>query len=323
MKRIEIVACTDKKFVMPTGVMIFSVCKNNLKGGTNFHIIIDEGVSPDDKIKLEDIVKAYNNNIFFYQVDSAFFKKLPALGKFAHVSQATYYRLCMADILPQNIDRVLYLDGDIIVRDSLAPLWDINMEGYAIAAVPSQGESNEKTYKRLGYSSALGYFNAGVLLVNLDYWRRNNVINEFICFIQKYPERIILHDQDVLNCVFNNKKLRLPIKYNFQHGFLFVKPYYNWEKYKDEVEEARSNPVVVHYAGGKPWAHTTDRYPHPFRSLWFKYMSQTCWKDEPIWESRPLTFRIKKIAGNILRKLGLLSELPPNGTEYIDIAPIE
>lgn len=317
---INIVVCSDNKFIMPTGVMIYSVCKNNENREVNFHVIIDESVTTENKKKLEEIVVKFNNHLFFYCIDSSVTQRFPSI---TYISQATYYRLYMAEILPASLSRVLYLDGDIIVRGDLSSLWEIDLAGYAVAATPSQGEAGFWNYKDLGYSQDLGYFNAGVLLVNLEYWRTNDVKSEFEDFINKYPERIRLVDQDVLNYVFRGKKKHLPIKYNFQHGFLFAKPNYDWEKYKDEVIEARHNPIIVHYAGGKPWAHNMERYPHPFRSLWFKYSNETCWKNEKLWERRTLTYKVKKSVGNFLRKIKLLPELKPNGTEYIDIEPID
>lgn len=321
MDKINIVACTDNKFVMPTGVMMYSICKNHSIGSVDFHIIVDEGVSSDNKKKLEDLTKEFQNNIVFYQIESKLFQEFPAWkNRPALASKAAYYRLLTAEILPVSIDKVIYLDGDIIVRGSLLPLLDIDMTDKAIAAVPSQSESIDAIYKQLSYSPNFGYFNSGVLLINLSYWRENHVKKDFIDFIQKYPERIAVVDQDVLNYVFREKKIMLPIKYNFSNGFLTKKTNYNWEKYKEEVLEARKNPIVVHYAGGKPWANSMDRYPHPWRSLWYKYMSQTCWKDEPLWETRPWSFRIKKSVGNFLRRFGILPELP---NDYIDIDPIE
>ena len=74
------------------------------------------------------------------------------------------------------------------------------------------------------YSPSLGYFNAGVLLVNLRYWRENNLSESFFEIINKYPERLRYHDQDVLNIVLKEIKLTLPLKYNVQHGYFFKDP---------------------------------------------------------------------------------------------------
>ena len=79
-----------------------------------------------------------------------------------HISKATYYRLLIADILPKEIDRVLYLDCDIIVNDSLEELWGIDMTGKAIAASPQIGSGHD--CERLGYPIEDGYFNAGQFL---------------------------------------------------------------------------------------------------------------------------------------------------------------
>ena len=78
--------------------------------------------------------------------------------------------------------------------------------------------------------------------------------------------------------VFSNHILSLPVKYNFQHGFLKKIPGYDYWKYEKEVEEARKNPVIVHYTLGKPWEKTVPD-THPFTSTFTKYQRQTVWKN--------------------------------------------
>lgn len=286
----EIVACTDHGFIMPTGVMMQSICVNNKDSFVSFHIVCDESITEKDKKKIESTIKPFaEKQVYFYQIDP-YKLTMPAIGRFRpEVTMATYYRLWLAELLPDNLNKVLYLDGDIIVRQSLLPLWDINLDGYAVAAVPDKYEketgANNK-YLRLHYPPELGYFNAGVLPINLDYWRKENVIQDFLEMIENRAESIKCHDQDVLNYCFREKKLHLPIKYNTQDGFLYATPGYDSPKYEQEVQEARRNPVVVHYTNGKPW-WTYNRHIHPWQSTFFKYQSQTLWKDEPKWEMRP------------------------------------
>lgn len=321
----DIVACTDTKFIMPTGVMMYSVCYNN-DLPIVFHIIIDASVTERNKKDLEGTIAAFSHKqVLFYLMDPQKLSRIPAMGEFRQdLTRATYYRLWLAELLPESINRVLYLDGDIIVRHSLLPLWDIDLNGHAIAAAPDKNENDTKAnskYQRLNYSPSLGYFNAGVLLINLDFWRKRNVVRDFLEMMEERPQSLNSHDQDVLNYCFRDKKLHLPIKYNTQDGYLYVIPGYDYNKYEQEVIEARKDPVVVHFTNDKPW-WTYNRHPHPWRSLFFKYQSQTIWKGAPLWEMRPWHIRLRKHVATILRRWGLLPELPPNGGEYIEINPI-
>ena len=322
----DIVACTDSKFIMPIGIMIYSVCCNNNTPVT-FHIVIDASVTEKDKKKIESTIEPFaEKQVCFYKIDPHKLIGIAAIkNNRPEITMAAYYRLWLAELLPDNLDKVLYLDGDIIVRQSLLPLWDINLDGYAIAAVPDKyenamGENNK--YLRLHYPPELGYFNSGVLLINLNYWRKENVIQDFVDMIENRPESIKCHDQDVLNYCFREKKIKLPIKYNMQDGFLYAIPEYNFQKYEQEVLEARKNPVIVHYTNGKPW-WTYNRHIHPWQSTFFKYQGQTLWKEEPKWEVRPWKIRIRKKIATILRRWNIIPELKPNGEEYIDIAPID
>ena len=170
---INIVACTDKKFIMPTGVMMTSVCENNMDTDVVFHIIVDEDVNTDDCQDLKDAVTIYRGkSVLFYHANDKMQKKSFPKGMNRNdITRTTYYRLYLAELLPAELDKVLYLDGDVIVRHSLLPLWNTNIEEKAVAAAYDCSSGRIEYYNRLKYPFELGYFNAGVLLINLKYWR--------------------------------------------------------------------------------------------------------------------------------------------------------
>ena len=318
----DIVACTDHRFVMPTGTMIYSVCFNH-DTDIAFHIVIDGSVTEADKKELAETVAAFPGKTLTFHVfePEKISVDLPMGMYRPDLTKATYYRLWLTELLPTEVDKVLYLDGDIIVRGSLRPLWDIDLTGYAVAAVPDMSE-RVMDYERLGYAPELGYFNAGVLLVNLDYWRRNSVMRDFMYMLMHRPEDLHCHDQDVLNYCFREAKLHLPIKYNVQDGYLYELAYYDFRKYKQQVIEARQSPVIIHYTHAKPW-WTYSRHEHPWRNSFFAYREHTVWRNEPLVEMRSWTQRWKKRIALQLRKLGIIAELPPNGGEYLPLPPID
>ena len=284
-------------------------------------MIVDESVTEEDKQDLKDV--AEGNSIQFYTVDSRIFSSMPLTEVF---SPATYYRLLLPKILPEDLHKVLYLDCDLIVRHSLLSLWETDVDGYALAAVTDNSESDIVIYNRLRYSPSLSYFNAGVLLINLDYWRTNSIDDEIESFIKNHLDRIHYVDQDILNYVLREKKKILPIKYNTQTCFLWVpeRALYDYWKYEKEILEAREDPIIVHYIGLKPWIEGSN---HPYKSTFVKYQDETKWKG-CIWKvpQRPFMVKVRSHLKNILKEMGLIKVAPgSNSITFFDngLQPID
>lgn len=256
--KMEIVCSTDSKYIMPTGIMLLSLFESNRGEVVNVHLLHDH-----DSAALLDPIRAiaasYQQNIHFYLISDEIFKHFPVGLDFQvdHVgtSFATYYRLYLAEILPADIDKVIYLDGDILVVDKLVELWNTSVENYAIAAVPDSYNNNIEHYNRLRYPQTLGYFNAGMLVVNLKYWREKQVLLKFFDYVKSNTERLRCHDQDVLNYLFKDSKLILPIRYNVLNEYWFDLRYslISWE-FDEQILEAQAHPAIIHFTGiPKPW----------------------------------------------------------------------
>ncbi|MBE6330747.1 MAG: glycosyltransferase family 8 protein [Bacteroidales bacterium] len=279
----HIVLCTDNRYVMPTGVLMQSIGQNN-PASVHYHILVDEDFASDSREALADVARKFGGECSFYVISRSFTADLPfgKDGMPAHVSLATYYRLFLADVLPPDLHKVLYLDGDMIVRHSLQPLWDEPLDGYAIAAVPDMSAPNNA--KRLGIND---YFNAGTLLVNLDYWREHRSLDLFGDFLRMRGNEVVLHDQDVLNVVFANVVKRLPVTYNFQNGFILSHTHKQYNpSLQSEIDVCKTDPTIIHYTVYcKPWNIACF---HPYRDEWRKYQRQTQWKDFRYEEPKPL-----------------------------------
>lgn len=302
----EIVCSTDNRYVMPTGVMICSLCDNNRDEQVRFHVRSSD-ITGANMSALRGIVNNYGQEIEFHRINDADLADFPIgrKGQSAHISSlATYYRLFLGDILPKNITKVIYLDGDLVVRGSLKELWNIDMDGYAIAGAPDTGNNGVEHYNRLLYPQCLGYFNAGVLVINLEYWRANNVEKDFFKIAREHPERLRCHDQDILNYVFRKCKKRLNAKYNFQNDYLFEHRYVNLTyDIIDEIDASLTNPVIIHYiTGPKPWQLDCI---HPYRAEFVKYRNKTCWRGMKMKHGDALKVRLKHRLVKILVDLGL------------------
>lgn len=280
----NILLSTDNNYVMPTGVLMHSISINNKD--VLYYILVDEYFSNDSRDALTEIAIQYGNNISFFPVKMEMLKSLP-FGREdqpKHVSMATYYRLFISEILPKEVHKIIYLDGDMIVRHSLEELWNIDLTNYAVGVVHDNDE--EKHSARLPYTAEEGYFNAGMLLINLDYWREKNCFSTFMNFVENNQDIIKLHDQDVLNTIFHDKKKWLPMTYNFQTSYVLIPSWYECpERDKEEAEKTMLNPTIIHFASNdKPWKITCF---HPYTAVWRYYWRRSQWRNERLIGEEP------------------------------------
>jgi lipopolysaccharide biosynthesis glycosyltransferase len=272
----NIVCATDDGFVQHCVIMLVSVLRNN----SNVSVyVISEGLNEENISKIRNEVEINGGNFHFVLIDKNIFENfpMPELGQLKHISIATYYRLFVDALLPIDVNRVIYLDCDIIVRKSLEQLWNVDISDYALAAV-SQPQSDEDC-KRLGYDPSYGYFNAGVLLLNLAFWRKNSISNPILQLLSNNDSRIMYHDQDALNLVLH--KMRLPLSpiwnmtYPYFVYFLTRQMCSDSEKkmidqYSKTIKREIQDPTVIHYSSfPKPWE--LNCY-HPRQSDYYDYV---------------------------------------------------
>ena len=288
----DILLTTDKNYIMPTGVLMTSVSLNNPGEAVCYHIIIDETFPEEGRVRLTKAAESLNGSVKFYCLTAEQIAGMPIgkKGMPAHISIAAYYRLFVAEFLPEDLHRVLYLDGDMIVRKSLKELWETDLEGYALGAVLDMDECAHVKSGRLPYPmEKYGYFNSGVLLMNFDYWREHKCTERLLEFVAEHNDVITLHDQDALNCVLYAERKPLPITYNFQPGFIFDVPdMKNYpESLEPEIRKIERDAAIVHYCGwSKPWNFNCM---HPQRYVWKRYKGMSQWKDEEL--QKPGSFK--------------------------------
>lgn len=279
MNPINILCATDDKYVPYCGVMLTSVFENNKDRKVNAYIMIDNPLSAESVYRLNQIEIKYNQTIKFCNVDKSFFEKFPIKGDDKkHLSIVTYYRLYAADLLPLNVDKILYLDCDVIVNGSVGNLFDMNWENYAIGTISDMCVEWQEYYDRLQYDKKYGYFNAGVVLLNLDYWRKNNIAQQCFDYLFANYDKTENNDQDVMNVVLRKVKKNLPITYNFQ---IQLKMPYFFNTFSKEMQEeikGIKEPLIIHYASElKPWM--AYYYSYPFYNIWQQYKKISPWKN--------------------------------------------
>lgn len=269
---ISIAMATDDNYVYPTVTAMTSMLENKSEDTyLKFYIMVSGTISNKNKKRISLLEDIYDNcSVDLINMKDKFTSTYLCSS---YITTPTYYRLCLPSLLPQY-DKVLYLDGDIIVRKDLWEIYNTDISGNYIAAVKDFGKISGGAYyaKRLGVDDMNQYVNAGVLSLNLKKMREDNMEQKFNEFIPTLKSRkLTLNDQDVLNATCYNKIKFLSPEYNAMQHFKFS--YDNIGILTDcydsvEWRKACTDPIIVHYSSSsKPWKNSGCR----FYSDWNKY----------------------------------------------------
>lgn len=302
----NIVIATDNNFVQHCVSTLNSLLINNKIG---MHIyLLSEGLTEENLVIIENVIKDRRSFLHYVLVDKKLVTNLPMpqMDCLSHISIATYYRLLIPILLPKSVTKVIYLDCDVIIRKSISELWETNIENNAIGAVYQMVSWTIDDVKRLKYPLEYGYFNAGVLLINVEYWRENLITDKLLNYIKLNYNEIIYHDQDALNAVLYDKCIKLPCKWNLLSIF-FKKDIINitdindgqiindYADYKKELVSEPYDPTIIHFVSKpKPW---NAKCTHPFRKEYYKYLRNTPW--ENFKEPKPIMSFLYRISRRI------------------------
>ena len=256
----NVVFATDRGYLQHLAVALASLLENN--SGMNIYIINND-ISGADWKKLGKLFAGKDSKLIDAKIDD---RQIECLITHSYFTKAMYYRLFIPDIVKG--DRALYLDPDIVVTQRIDDLYNAEISNAFLAAVVNPGIYNNHD---LGMGHSAKYFNSGVMLINLEYWRSFNVKEKVIEFIGGSLGVVQFPDQDGLNSVINGNWLELHPKYNMHTVFLCAEC-----AYVSPIKEAIDNPVIIHYTGSsKPW-HFADH--HPYKHLYWKYLRMTPYK---------------------------------------------
>lgn len=234
-----------------------------------------------------------------------------------HITVEAYFRFFIPDLLDKNIDKCLYLDSDILCTGNFEELFEKDLSSYALGMVYDTNYSDIRFFNRLQYDMKYGYFNSGVCLINLDYWRKKKIPQKLFNYVSLYPERCWLHDQDAINYVCHSKILPLAVSYNVQRHFWWIYYWKNHNTYSKaipfwdyiertkfcEIEAGCNNPVFIHFTSAKkPWLPDTFV---PFTKVWRLFLSKTEFK-----MNFHLKIRIKTLIKKVIRR-PLDNQYPP------------
>lgn len=284
--RVDTLLCTNVLFQQHAAVCLASLLSNNPELFFDILIVSQPTERLDEERLRRSLTQFANHSLRFIYFSIPSDLSLPLI---AHYTIDTYTRLWVKEFFPKNVSRVLYLDADIVVVGSVAPLWSADLGGALLGAVDIPG--SDQGVRLLGLRYEDGYFNAGVLLIDLDQWRAIRAEEIVMDYIRKNPERI-MYDQDALNACFHACTKRLHYKWNV------IRPFYRepitLPLERGVIEAIRREARIIHFNGGsKPWSYFCD---HPRRGEYKRYLLMTDWRDYVPPDRTPLNMLRKVIA---------------------------
>ena len=254
----DIVFCCNNSYVRHMGVTMISIMLTNHSSSTlSFHVL-HKDILDTEKKKLDTLAKKYGHIIHFYNVAKHELSSLKSYS--SYITEEANFKLLIHEEL-SHIKKVLYLDVDILVANDLSTLWSCDISAvFAGVVLDTLTLSNTPYLEKIGLGTNDKYFNAGVLLLNLDLIRRQGrgaLYKEIIEKIISYSNYV---DQDILNIAFQQNCLWLPVTYNMTMAY-FSHPNYRKEltrrfpQMATSMPEYLKNPTIVHYTGPvKPWS---------------------------------------------------------------------
>lgn len=258
----NILVTLDSNYVGPLTVLLKSIMITNPNNSFDIYVA-HSSLTEEDFIKIKKATDPTRTAVHSVTVSPGILEHAPVLKR---ISKETYYRLLMMDYLPDTVDRVLYIDPDTVVLRDLSPLYNIDFRGRMLAAASHVKYFIEDINKiRFGNPKDSRYFNAGVLMVNLDKMRKTVTSEMVFDYIEKNKRWLFLADQDVLNGMFGKDMICLD---ECIHNLDEKTVIYNRKRVRD-LKWVEDNVIIVHYNGKyKPWK---EGYKGMLAPLWFRF----------------------------------------------------
>ena len=259
----NILVAVNNQYIKPLRVMLASLFRHETQKPDVY--LLYSCVSRENLRLLDCEINKMGGRFWPIAVDAAMFQDAPLLH---HFTREVYYRILCGELLPETLDRVLYLDSDLLVRGSLKSLYNTEFQGKVLIGV--KDTLGPKYYKdqhfsrleKLGLTEKDIYVNSGVLLFNLEKLRKSFALKDFLRQIEEKREIIDMVDQDMINVYFKGEIGVTDETYNYpalvySASFVFCWIAGGWRK---------ENPKIVHYMGNpKPW------HPNYFGKYYFEY----------------------------------------------------
>lgn len=278
--KIHVVYAANEGFVRHLAASLYSLLFKSR--GRNFVsvFILSMGISEESKEKLEEMASLFPCEIRFFDLgdlNERFGTQVHGGG----FDISIFGRFFVGEVLPETVERVLYLDCDTIVLEPLDQLWRTDLDGHILGAV-MEPTIYEQVKEQIGLRPEEPYFNSGVLLIDLKAWRANGILKRLLDFYGRFSGELLAGDQDTLNGVLKDRILPLSPRYNFFTNYRYF-PYRelvslspSYERIQNsEFCRAVDHPVILHFMGDeRPWkAGNLNHY----RKAYERCLEKTPW----------------------------------------------
>lgn len=272
------VACGANGAYMPyVATMLHSLLTQDHQQRVCVHFMHDNALPETDRNALAGMVRELGGEWCPHLIMAERLEGFPATRRHSY---EIWYRILLPELLPE-LPRVLYLDADTLVLQSLSALWATDLGDCIVGAIhnPLYPWSSTRFLNTLSLKSAADYFNSGVLLMNLDQWREEHVTDQLRAFVTAHPEAMLWPDQNALNAVLRDRWLRLSATWDAQDVYFHLASA-RLPTVSEDVRKIRSDPAVVHFI----WPFKPLEYlcKHPYRGHFFRHLRQTPWRDAPM-----------------------------------------
>jgi lipopolysaccharide biosynthesis glycosyltransferase len=266
-QRIAVAGATDAHYAMPLAVMLCSVGHNVGPGVAVDAYIVDDGVSATNRAKVDASLPP---NVHLHWVDlQGGLEGLPTWGR---MPLTTYRKLTVAEWTPPELDRVIWLDCDLLALDDISTLWGAELGNHLAAAVQdprvalASSQFGVAAWRELGLPADAKYFNAGVMVIDLLLWREQGISQRALEYLRDYGDRVYFWDQEALNAVLAGRYAELDPRWN-RHPSLEHVP---------RIKNGSDGPSgIVHFTGHlKPWNLSRES---PSHRLYQSYLARTAW----------------------------------------------
>ena len=247
-QQINILVTLDANYIPHLNVMLYSLIYSN--PDCYFHVYLLHSAVQDQDIRSTLKILGNSGRLIMVKAGDNSLENAPVTDRYP---REIYYRIFAAKYLPENIDRVLYLDPDLIVNGSVKELYQLPMDEYYFAAASHTGTlMTTLNSLRLDMEEDSAYINSGVMLMNLELLRKEQNFEDVFSFIEKRKNVLILPDQDIISSLYGNRIYVLDtFRYNMTERL--YKLYAPFEKDLN-LEWVRNHSVIIHYCGrNKPW----------------------------------------------------------------------
>ncbi len=292
-----IVCSADHRFAAPLAVMLVSLAHHLKRYPVAQVFILDNGIGRLNRWRIRRSVDDQKIQLNWIRIRRRVLRGLPLSG---HITLASYARILIPRLLPLSIVKAIYLDSDILVNADIGELWDMPMEGHPLLAVQDGKQLVSDPcglvlYRELGIPPETKYLNAGVLVMDLDQWRREQLPELIFHYLKKNHKHVIWHDQDGINAILARRWHDLGVLWNYRIN-CGVPVEKNDEDYMEFLRDAK----LMHYTSTvKPWQ---EGVTHPAAGLFHQYMDRTRFRGYKVKPHKPSQMN-KYWLGMIIRKL--------------------